>query len=100
MRQVNFYEVMDRKGDVEWGGASSSEAVTWLTRGLDNSIFVSVWDESDPEEPRLVTDKIEITAPILAALAQGRERGATFQHYDQVANKWRTLREIPLGGRA
>lgn len=99
MKPVNFFEVLSDKGDVEWGGASASEAVEWFRRGLDRAIFVSVWDEEDIEEPRLITDKIEITAPILAALAQGRERGAAFQHYDQVAKKWRTLREVPLGGR-
>ena len=73
-KQVNFYEVLSRKGDVEWGGASASEAVTWLTRGLDNSIFVSVWDESDSEDPRLVTDKIEVTALVLATITSERSR--------------------------
>jgi hypothetical protein len=34
MRNVNFYEVQDRKGDVAWGGASESEAVEWFRRGL------------------------------------------------------------------
>ncbi len=47
MKLVNFYEVMDRKGDIAWGGASPSEAVEWFRRGLDNSIFVSVWNEQD-----------------------------------------------------
>jgi hypothetical protein len=47
MRNVNFYEVQDRKGDVAWGGASESEAVEWFRRGLDNSIYVSVWNEED-----------------------------------------------------
>ena len=59
MKLINFYEVMDRKGDIAWGGASASEAVEWFRRGLDNSIFVSVWNEEDIEEPVLVTDKIE-----------------------------------------
>lgn len=74
MKAVNFYEVMDRKGDIAWGGASASEAVEWFRRGLDNSIFVSVWDEEDIEEPVLVTDKIEITAVILATITSERER--------------------------
>lgn len=72
MKLVNFYEVMDRKGDIAWGGASSMEAITWFRRGLDSAIFVSVWDEEDGEDPRLVTDKIEITGAVLAALTSGR----------------------------
>lgn len=74
MKLINFYEVMDRKGDIAWGGASASEAVEWFRRGLDNSIFVSVWNEEDVEDPKLVTDKIEITAVILATITSEREK--------------------------
>jgi hypothetical protein len=71
---TNFYEVMSHKGDVAWGGASPSEAVEWFRRGLDNSIFVSVWNEEDIEEPVLVTDKIDITAVLLATITSERAR--------------------------
>lgn len=74
MRNVNFYEVQDRKGDVAWGGAGASEAVEWFRRGLDNSIYVSVWNEEDIEEPKLVIDKIDITALVLATIVGERER--------------------------
>ncbi len=74
MKLVNFYEVMDRKGDVAWGGASVTEAVEWFRRGLDNSIFVSVWNEEDIEEPHLITDKIEVTALLLATITSERAR--------------------------
>ena len=74
MKLTNFYEVMDRKGDIAWGGASPSDAVEWFRRGLDNSIFVSVWNEEDIEEPHLVTDKIEVTALVLATLVSEKER--------------------------
>ena len=74
MTLVNFFEVMDRKGDIAWGGASASEAVEWFRRGLDNAIFVSVWDEQDIEEPVLVTDKIEVTALVLATITSERSR--------------------------
>ena len=73
MKPVNFYEVQDRKGDVAWGGASALQAVEWFRRGLDNSIYVSVWDETDIEEPKLITDKIEVTALVLASIVSGRE---------------------------
>ena len=74
MKLINFYEVMDRKGDIAWGGASASEAVTWFRRGLDNSIVVSVWNEEDPEEPYLITDKINVTALVLATITSEREK--------------------------
>jgi hypothetical protein len=77
VKLTNFYEVMDRKGDIAWGGASASEAVEWFRRGLDNSIFVSVWNEEDIEEPVLVTDKIEVTNLVLATILDEREREGT-----------------------
>lgn len=70
-KEINFYEVYDNKMNVEWGGASESEAIAWFRRGLDKSIFVTVWDEKDPEEPVLVSDRIDITRIILAALLDG-----------------------------
>jgi len=75
VKLTNFYEVMDRKGDIAWGGASVTDAVEWFRRGLDNSIFVSVWNEEDIEEPILVTDKIEVTTLVLATITSERERG-------------------------
>jgi hypothetical protein len=74
MKLTNFYEVMDRKGDIQTGTASPSVAIEWFRRGLDNSIFVSVWDEQDIEDPRLVTDKIDVTALVLATITSERER--------------------------
>ena len=76
MKLINFYEVMNNKGDIAWGGASASEAVEWYRRSLDCSIFVSVWNEEDEEEPVLVTDKIDVTGLVLAAIIdeQVRER--------------------------
>ena len=74
MKLTNFYEVADRKGDTALGGASESEAVEWFRRGLDNSIYVSVWNEEDIEEPKLVIDKIDITALVLATIVGERER--------------------------
>ena len=71
-KAVNFYEVQDHRGEVEWGGASATDAIEWFRRGLDRSIYVSVWDESDIEEPRLLIDKIEVTKLVLSALASGR----------------------------
>ena len=74
MKLTNFYEVMDRKGDIAWGGGISSDAVEWFRRGLNNSIFVSVWNEEDIENPVLVTDKIEVTSLVLAAIVSERSK--------------------------
>jgi hypothetical protein len=74
MKLINFYEVMNNKGDIAWGGASASEAVEWYRRSLDCSIFVSVWNEEDIEEPVLVTDKIEVSALVLSAISSEKER--------------------------
>ena len=73
MKLTNFYEVADRKG-IAWGGASASEAVEWFRRGLDNSIYVSVWNEEDIEEPKLVIDKIDITKLVLTTIVSERGR--------------------------
>jgi hypothetical protein len=74
VKPVNFYEVQSKDASVEWGGASALVAVEWFRRGLDNKLFVSVWDEEDIEEPRLITDKIDVTNLVLATLLDERER--------------------------
>ena len=73
MKLINFYEVSDITGAI-WGGADASEAVKWLRLGLDRRLEVSVWDEQDPEEPRLVTDKIDITDAVFSAILGEMER--------------------------
>ena len=75
MKLVNFYEVMSAKGDIETGTASASEAVKWFRRGAGCSLFVSVWNEEDIEEPVLVTDKIEVSGLVLATILDQMERG-------------------------
>jgi hypothetical protein len=72
MKPVNFYEVQSRQGEVEWGGSSPVEATTWFRKGLDSKIFLSVWDEEDVEEPRLITDKLDITPIVMASIMSGR----------------------------
>lgn len=75
MKPTNFYEVTEADGkDALWGGASALSAVEWLRRGLDYRLFVSVWDEEDPEEPYLLIDKIEVTNLIHATIVDERDR--------------------------
>jgi hypothetical protein len=74
MKPVKFYEVQDRSGDVQWGGINPAEAIEWYRRAADSSIYVSVWDEEDIEEPVLITDKIEVTPIVLATILSEQER--------------------------
>ena len=73
MKSVNFYEVQSNDGAVEWGGASALQAVEWFKRGLSNRIFVSVWDEEDIEEPRLLIDKIDVSKLVEATIYNEKE---------------------------
>ena len=74
MKLMKFYEVMDGKGDIAWGGSSSADAIEWFRRGVNSAIFVSVWNEEDIEEPVLVIDKIEVSSLIRYAIANEKER--------------------------
>lgn len=72
MKPVNLYEVHNHKGEVEWGGSSEREAVVWFRRGLDRKIYVSVWDEANELDFKLITDKIDVTKLVLATLTEVR----------------------------
>lgn len=70
-----FFEVFDNKMNVEFGSASAREAIDWFRRGLDRTITLSIWDEEDPEDFKLITDRIDITRPVLEAIMSEKERG-------------------------
>ena len=71
---INFYEVLDDKGVVLWGGENQNEAIVWLSKDLLNrSIIVTPW-HSVAEDARPVGSSTDITALVLAAIAQGRNR--------------------------
>ena len=74
MKPINFYEVVDYRNDSVWGGASALQAVEWYRRGLDHKVYVSVWDEEDGEDPKLITDKIDITSIIQATIINEKDR--------------------------
>lgn len=69
-----FYEVFDNRMEVEFGTASAREAIDWFRRGLDKTITLSIWDEQDPEDFRLIQDRIDITKPVLEAIMSEKER--------------------------
>lgn len=73
MKLMNFYEVTNHS-DVAWGGISPSDAVEWFRRSINGRVYVSVWNEEDIEEPRLVVDKIDVTGLVRAAIANENER--------------------------
>lgn len=74
MKPQIFYEVFDNKMNVEFGSASASEAIAWFRRGIDRTVTLSVWDEKDPEDFKLITDRIDVTSLVQAALISERER--------------------------
>lgn len=71
----NFYEVVDHRNDAVWGGASALQAVEWFRRGLDYKVYVSVWDEENEDDFKLITDKIDVTKLVMATLLDEKERG-------------------------
>ena len=74
-RNINFYEVRDKYGLALWGGSSNQEAIRWFRSDFNNSLSVSVWDESNPVNPVLITDKIDITYLLLGLISSyGEER--------------------------
>lgn len=44
----------------------------WFRRGLDRKIYVSVWDEANELDFKLITDKIDVTKLVLATLTEVR----------------------------
>lgn len=74
MKPTNFYEVADHRGDAMWGGISALSAIEWFDKGLDRKVYVSVWDEEDIEEPRLLIDKIDVTNLVLATMMNEMEK--------------------------
>ena len=75
MKPQAFYEVTDHRGEVEYGSASPSEAINWWKRGPGKTIYLSIWDEQDTEDFKLITDRIDITPSVSAAIASERGRG-------------------------
>lgn len=79
MKPQIFYEVFDNKMNVEFGSASASETIAWFRRGIDRTVTLSVWDEQDPEDFKLITDRIDVTPLVQAALLSERERASVNQ---------------------
>lgn len=67
MVETKFYEVTDSRNDAVWGGENAYDAVEWFRRTADAHVYVSVWD-TQTEDFRLITDKIEVTPIIKATL--------------------------------
>lgn len=71
---TNFYEVLDRQGDLLWGGENTHEAVTFYRKFEGAKVFVSVWNTENEDDYRLITDKIDITPALSATLLNEKER--------------------------
>lgn len=72
---INFYEVVGEDGVAVWGGENQNEAIAFLSKDLLNrEIVVTPW-HSVAEDARPVGSSVNITALVLAAIAEGRSRG-------------------------
>ena len=71
---INFYEVLDTQGVAVWGGENQNEAIAFFTRDmLNREMVVTPW-HSNAEDARPVGSSVNITALVLAAIAEGRSR--------------------------
>ena len=71
---INFYEVLDSEGVAVWGGENQNEAIAFFTRDmLNREMVVTPW-HAVAEDARPVGSAVNITALVLAAIAQGRSR--------------------------
>ena len=71
---IVFYEVSDPEGIAVWGGESPQEALDWYRRSpVGSKIWVSQY-ETDEEDAELMLDSIEITAIVLATIADSMMR--------------------------
>lgn len=71
---INFYEVLDREGVAVWGGENQNEAIAFFSRDmLNREMVVTPW-HSVAEDARPVGSSVNITALVLAAIAEGRSR--------------------------
>ena len=64
---VLLYEVVDERGNAEWGGNSEREALAWLWESpTAKRILVSGWT-TDDDDAYLVGEPLDITAIVMAA---------------------------------
>jgi len=64
---ILLYEVVDERGNAEWGGNSEREALAWIANSpTATRILVSGW-ESDEEDAHLVGQPLDITAIVREA---------------------------------
>ena len=64
---ILLYEVVDERGNAEWGGNSERDALAWIASSpTATRILVSGW-ESDEEDAHLVGQPLDITDLVKAA---------------------------------
>ena len=64
---VLFYEVVDERGNAEWGGNSEADALAWIAKSpTATRILVSGWEGED-EDAHLVGQPLDITAIVKEA---------------------------------
>ena len=64
---ILLYEVVDSRGNAEWGGNSEAEALDWVAKSPTAAhILVSGW-EGESEDAHLVGQPLDITAIVREA---------------------------------
>ena len=75
VKPVTFYEIK-RGNDTLWGGSSASECVKFWrnSSGAGKSVWVSVWDEGDELDYKLINEPVNVTPLLFATLLDEMER--------------------------
>jgi hypothetical protein len=64
---ILLYEVVDERGNAEWGGNSEREALAWIaTSPTATRILVSGWTTND-DDAYLIGEPLDITAIVKEA---------------------------------
>jgi hypothetical protein len=64
---ILLYEVVDERGNAEWGGNSERDALAWIASSpTATRILVSGW-ESDEEDAQLIGQPLDITTIVREA---------------------------------
>lgn len=72
--RILMYEVLDENDRSEFGSEKEGEALLWFSRNpLNKRIVVTNWF-ADDEDASPIGEPVDITAIVLASIAEGRGR--------------------------
>jgi hypothetical protein len=72
--RIVMYEVLDENSRSEYGSERANEAIVWFARNpLNKRLVVTNWF-ADQEDAAPIGESVDVTALVLAAMAEGRGR--------------------------